>query len=111
LASPVQSIKLAPLLKSKFIRRLEVPSAYRGLAHPTFFTFEAAWAGIEQATNTPDYRQEAKGYGDRFGAGLASGVSEGLFANAILPSLLHQDPRYYYQVLSSAWPQSLSWAT
>ncbi len=71
--------------------------AYKGLTHPTFFGLEAAWAGIEQAANTPDWPQNAKGYGERFGANLASGVTEGLFANAILPSLLHQDPRYFYQ--------------
>jgi hypothetical protein len=71
--------------------------AYKGLTHPTFFGLEAAWAGIQQAANTPDWPQNAKGYGERFGANLASGVTEGLFANAILPSLLHQDPRYFYQ--------------
>jgi hypothetical protein len=71
--------------------------AYKGLTHPTFFAAEAAWAGVQQAANTPDYRQGARGYGERFGANLASGVSEGLFANAVLPSLLHQDPRYFYR--------------
>jgi hypothetical protein len=70
--------------------------AYKGLTHPTFFAFEALWAGVEQAAHTPDYRQGPEGYGLRFGANLASGASEGLFANAILPSLLHQDPRYFY---------------
>jgi len=44
-----------------------------------------------------DYRQGARGYGERFGANLASGTSEALFANAILPALLHQDPRYFYR--------------
>jgi len=53
-------------------------------------------AGVEHAAHTTDYRQGASGYGERFGANLASGASEGLFANAILPSLLHQDPRYFY---------------
>jgi hypothetical protein len=71
--------------------------AYKGLTHPTFFAFEAAWAGVHQATDTTDYRQGARGYGERFGANLASGTSEALFANAILPSLLHQDPRYFYR--------------
>jgi Carboxypeptidase regulatory-like domain len=71
--------------------------AYKGLTHPTFFAFEAAWAGVEQAADTTDYRQSARGYGERFGANLASGTSEALFANAILPSLLHQDPRYFYR--------------
>ena len=69
---------------------------YKGLTHPTFFAFEALWAGVEQAADITDYRLGARGYGERFGANLASGASEGLFANAILPSLLHQDPRYFY---------------
>lgn len=80
--------------------------AYKGLTHPTFFAFEALWAGVEQAANIPDYRQGAKGYGERFGANLASGVSEGLFANAILPSLLHQDPRYFYQGTDTNWSRA-----
>jgi hypothetical protein len=71
--------------------------AYKGLSHPTFFAVEALWAGVEQAAHTPDYRLGAQGYGLRFGANLASGSSEALFGNAILPSLLHQDPRYFYQ--------------
>jgi len=71
--------------------------AYKGLTHPTFFAFEGLWAGVEQAANMTDYRQGARGYGERFGANLASGSSEALFGNAILPSLLHQDPRYFYR--------------
>jgi hypothetical protein len=71
--------------------------AYKGLTHPTFFAFEGLWAGVEQAAHTPDYRQGARGYGERFGANLASGTSEAFFGNAVLPSLLHQDPRYFYE--------------
>src|SRR5215472_4705840 len=71
--------------------------AYKGLTHPAFFAFEGLWAGVEQAAHTPDYRQGAEGYAQRFGANLASGSSEALFGNAILPSLLHQDPRYFYR--------------
>lgn len=70
---------------------------YKGLSHPSFFVLEAAWAGIQQSANTPDWPQNTKGYGERFGANLAGGATEGLFANAVLPSLLHQDPRYFYQ--------------
>src|SRR6516162_698446 len=71
--------------------------AYKGLTHPTFFAFEGLWAGVEQAGHMTDYPQGAKGYAQRFGANLASGSSEALFGNAILPSLLHQDPRYFYR--------------
>src|ERR1700758_3085633 len=81
--------------------------AYKGLTHPAFFGFEAAWAGVEQAAGTPNYRQGAQGYGERFGANVASGASEALFSNAILPSLLHQDPRYFYR--GSGTNRSRAW--
>ena len=71
--------------------------AYKSLTNPVFLGWLAAWSGIQQAANTPDYPQGAEGYGKRLGATLAGGVTEGLIANAILPSLLHQDPRYYYR--------------
>jgi hypothetical protein len=54
-------------------------------------------AGMNQAGDTPDYRQGWKGYAERYGAGTADGFSDIMLGGAILPSLLHQDPRYYYQ--------------
>jgi len=57
----------------------------------------AALAGINQAGDTPDYQQGWKGYGQRVGAVAANGLSDIMIGGAILPSLLHQDPRYYYQ--------------
>ncbi len=77
--------------------KMKFELAYKDLTNPVFFARAAAGAGVQQANDTPDYRQGAKGYGERFGANLAGGTSEGLIGNAILPSLLHQDPRYFYQ--------------
>jgi hypothetical protein len=54
-------------------------------------------AGINQAGDTPDYVQGMKGYAQRFGAAAGDGFSDIMIGGAILPSLLHQDPRYYYQ--------------
>jgi hypothetical protein len=54
-------------------------------------------AGVRQATRTPNYVQGAKGYGQRVGAEAAAGFSDIMIGGAILPSLLHQDPRYFYQ--------------
>jgi hypothetical protein len=71
--------------------------AFKDLTHPVFFARTAAWAGVEQAGGLRNYPQNARGYGDRLGTGLADGVTEGLIGNAVLPSLLHQDPRYFYQ--------------
>lgn len=56
-----------------------------------------ALAGINQAGDTPDYRQGWAGYGERFGAAAADGFSDIMIGGAILPSLLRQDPRYHYQ--------------
>ena len=71
--------------------------AYTSLTNPFFFARAAAWAGVQQAANTPDLPLGAEGYGKRLGASLADATTEGLIGNAILPSLLHQDPRYFYQ--------------
>jgi hypothetical protein len=57
----------------------------------------AVLAAMNQAGNTPDYVQGWKGYGERFGAAAADSFSDIMIGGAILPSLLHQDPRYYYQ--------------
>ena len=72
--------------------------AYKSLTNPYFFGRTAAWAGVQQARDNPsEWQQGAKGYGKRLGAGFADGITGGLITNAILPSLLHQDPRYFYQ--------------
>jgi hypothetical protein len=77
--------------------KMKFQLAYKDLTHPVFFARTAAWAGVEQAAGLRNYPQNARGYGDRLGTGLADGVTEGLIGNAVLPSLLHQDPRYFYQ--------------
>jgi hypothetical protein len=55
------------------------------------------FAAANQAGDTPDYRQGAIGYGERYGAAYADGITDIMIGGAILPSLLHQDPRYFYQ--------------
>jgi len=55
------------------------------------------FAAINQAGDTPGYPQGWNGYGERLGAASADGFSDILIGGAILPSLLHQDPRYFYQ--------------
>ncbi len=72
--------------------------AYKSLTNPVFFVRTVAWAGVQQARDDPsEWRQGAKAYSRRVGAGFADAVTGDLISNAILPSLLHQDPRYFYQ--------------
>jgi len=53
-------------------------------------------AGVSQAENSePGFGQGAQGYGKRFGAYFADGTIENYMTGAILPSVLHQDPRFY----------------
>ena len=54
-------------------------------------------AAIDQAADTPDYGQGWAAYGQRFGANYANGLTDIFIGGAVLPSLLHQDPRYYYK--------------
>jgi hypothetical protein len=54
-------------------------------------------AGIRQAADSPNYGQGWGAYGKRLGATAADGFSDIMIGGAILPSLLHQDPRYFYQ--------------
>ena len=55
-------------------------------------------AGIEQANNSfSGYGQGAEGYAKRYAARFVDGRTSDFFTHAVFPSLLHQDPRYFYQ--------------
>jgi len=72
--------------------------ATRGTFDPVAMVGVGFAAGMEQATNSfAGYGQGAEGYGKRFAAKFADGRSSDYLTHAIFPTLLHQDPRYYYQ--------------
>jgi Carboxypeptidase regulatory-like domain len=54
-------------------------------------------SAFRQAANTPKYGQGWGAYGERFGSTAADGFADIIIGGAVLPSLLHQDPRYFYQ--------------
>jgi hypothetical protein len=63
---------------------------------PVNYFWHAAQAGISQANNSEaGYGQGAAGYAKRFAQNFADGSIENFTTQAIFPSLLHQDPRYY----------------
>jgi hypothetical protein len=63
---------------------------------PVEFGFVFLAAGVNQATNAnPTFGQGLKGYGKRFALELADNTIENFTVEAIFPSLLRQDPRYY----------------
>jgi Carboxypeptidase regulatory-like domain len=71
--------------------------ALRVARDPFTFTGVAILAGIGQATDNPAFVQGARGYGERFGVNYANSFTDIMLDGAILPSILHQDPRYFYQ--------------
>lgn len=76
------------------------------------FTFVVAGidAGIEQAQDEyPEYRQGFVGFAKRYGASYADSVDGNFWGNAVLPSLLHQDPRYF-RLGHGSWKRRLWYA-
>jgi hypothetical protein len=82
--------------------KLKFKLAMRVSVDPVSIAAVTSMAGIKQAANTPDFVQGAKGYGQRVGAIGADSFSDILIGGAVLPSLLHQDPRYFYQGTGTA---------
>lgn len=83
---------------------------FKSATDPWPFLLSGAVAGIGQAQDsTPEWGQGAQGYAKRFGAGYADYFIGNFFGNAVLPSLLHEDPRYFQKGTGSAMSRFL-WA-
>ena len=72
--------------------------AWKTTIDPVTLLLNGGVAGVQQATDEfSGYGQGAQGYAKRFGATYADTVSSTFIGGAILPSLLKQDPRYFYK--------------
>jgi len=72
--------------------------AWRTAVDPVTLVLTGGVAGVEQARNDfSEFGQGAQGYGKRFGAFYANLATGTFIGSAILPSLLKQDPRYFYK--------------
>ncbi|MGB7435657.1 MAG: carboxypeptidase-like regulatory domain-containing protein [Candidatus Acidiferrum sp.] len=72
--------------------------AWKSSIDPVSFGVTGAVAGIQQASDKFEgYGQGAAGYGRRYGAAYGDLVSGTFIGGAIFPSLLKQDPRYFYK--------------
>jgi Carboxypeptidase regulatory-like domain len=72
--------------------------ALRSSIDPVSIGISGAVAGVEQWQNDfSGYGQGAQGYAKRFGASYADGFISTMLGGAVLPSILHQDPRYFYK--------------
>jgi hypothetical protein len=78
--------------------KLKFRLAWKSSTDPVTILGTAFLAGLQQAGDQyPEFGQGALGYGKRFGAGYVDVFASTFLSGAILPSLLKQDPRYYYQ--------------
>jgi hypothetical protein len=82
--------------------------AWRTTIDPVTFALTGAIAGIQQAENAfSGYGQGAQGYGKRYGASYADLAVGTFIGSAIFPSLLKQDPRYFYKGTGSIRARAL----
>ena len=64
----------------------------------------ALFAADAQITNAnPSFGQGVKGYARNFGTGYADFVIGNYMSEAVFPTLLHQDPRYFRRSVGSKW--------
>jgi hypothetical protein len=94
----------APSLSSKQKFRL----AWRSWTDPVNIAIDGGIAGVEQADNDfSAYGQGSEGYAKRFGAVYGTDFIGTMLGGAILPSLLKQDPRYFYKGTGSIRSRAL----
>ncbi len=68
----------------------------KSVTDPWPFVLTGFVAGIDQANDSfAEYGQGMAGYARRYGASYADYFTGNFFGNAVLPSLLHEDPRYF----------------
>jgi Carboxypeptidase regulatory-like domain len=77
--------------------KLKFKLAYKATADPVTLLGVTFMAAIYQAGDIPAYGQGWDAYAKRVGAGYADTTSDIFIGGAILPWLLKQDPRYFYQ--------------
>lgn len=82
--------------------KLKFRLAWKSSTDPVTILGTAFLAGLQQAGDQyGEFGQGLEGYGKRLGAGYADVVASTFLSGAIFPSLLKQDPRYFYKGIGS----------
>jgi hypothetical protein len=77
--------------------------SWKSVTDPVVFAGTGVTAGIQQARNDfSQFGSGGAGYAKRFAALYATNLTSTLIANAALPSLFKQDPRYFYKGTGTA---------
>jgi hypothetical protein len=78
--------------------KLKFRLAWKSSTDPVTILGAAFLAGLQQAGDQySEFGQGAQGYAKRFGAAYADVFASTFLSGAVFPSLLKQDPRYFYQ--------------
>jgi hypothetical protein len=88
--APSSSAYLPLSARSKFdlfLAHTSSPETFLGI------TLDAGWAQL--ANDWPGYGQGMQGFGKRWGALIADRQAKSFLGSFLLPTLLHQDPRYF----------------
>lgn len=82
--------------------------AFRSEIDPITFAGAAFIAGGEEYKKIyPGYGTEVGGFGKRFAAQYVNDFDSRMIGSALLPSLFHQDPRYFYKGTGSVKSRTL----
>lgn len=88
--------------------RQKLALATRFSADPVMFAISGVIAGAQQGgKDLRGYGQGVAGYGSRFGAAYADGLTSTMIGQAILPIVFHQDPRYFVKGTGSVPSRAL----
>lgn len=83
---------------------------FKSSTDPWPFMLAGVVSGIGQADDSyAEWGQGAQGYAKRYGAAYSDAFIGNFFGNAVLPSILHEDPRYFQKGTGSATSRFL-WA-
>lgn len=82
--------------------KLKFRLAFKVAFDPVTITGATLLAGANEVSGTPNYDDGIAGFGERFGENYATQFTDTMIGYALLPSLLHQDPRYFYQGTGTA---------
>ncbi len=69
---------------------------FKSSTDPWPFLLAGVVSGIGQANDSyPEWGQGVQGYAKRYGAAYTDAFIGNFFGNAVLPALMHEDPRYF----------------
>jgi hypothetical protein len=99
--------KTVPELAPAFMplaKRQKFNLALKDTVDPFTFVLAGFYSGIAQWQNDfPQFGQGSAAYGKRYGAAYADQAIGNYLTEAILPSMLHQDPRYFRKGSGGTW--------